>query len=101
MFKAVFDPGTQAIGVANGFPNPPFQIGHDVSCALRRERLGIGREVVIANVPALPKNDLAEITSLLLPIGEDAFKRPSVGVPDVARLVATSRHDWSGSPPHT
>jgi hypothetical protein len=101
VFKALFDPGTQAVGVANSFPKLPFQIGHDVPHALRRERLWIGREVVLANAPALPKDDLADVTSVLLAIGEDSFKRPSVGIPDVARLEATRRHDWSGSPPHT
>jgi hypothetical protein len=45
------------------------------------QRSRIGREVVVANTPALSKDDLADKTSVLFPIGEDAFKRSPVGVP--------------------
>ena len=82
MFEAVFAPGTQTVGVANRFPNVPLQIGHDVPGALRRQRLRIGREVVVADVPALPKDHLADEARVLLPIGEDPFKQPPVGVAD-------------------
>lgn len=78
IFKAVCDPGAQAVGVANRFPIIPFQIGHDVPGALRRERLRIGREVGVADVPARPKDHLADESRVLLPMGEETFKRPKV-----------------------
>jgi hypothetical protein len=82
VFKTIFDPGAQAIGVANRFVDLAFQIGHDIPGALRRKRLRVGREVVVANVPALPKDEFSDKTRALLPVGEDPFKRPPIGVAD-------------------
>ncbi len=42
--------------------------------------MGIGREVIVANTPALPKDDLTDGAGLAVSIGEDAFKRSPVRV---------------------
>lgn len=80
VFKTVFDPGPQSIGIAHRFLNLALQIGHDIPGALGWKRFGIGGEVVVANPPALPKDDLPNITGLVFPIGEGALKGASVGV---------------------
>ncbi len=60
------------------------------------QRVGIGREVVDA--PALPKDDLADVPRVLLPVGEDAFKRSPVGVADALvwrqpdAMIGTNRY---------
>ncbi len=78
----VFEP----IGVAGRFPNAVLQFAHEVPGALQRQRLGIGREMIITNMPGLPKDDFTDVAGVVIPIGEDAFLRPPVCV----------AHAWPG-----
>ena len=80
MFETVFDPGAQSVQVADRFLDLALHIGHKVPGALRRQGLGISGEVIEANPSALPKDDLSNITGLLLPVGEDPFKRTPVRI---------------------
>ena len=65
------------------------------------QRLGIGREVIIANPSTLSKDDLADVAGLMIPIGEDAFKRARDSCSARVGLAATRRRGWNESPPRT
>jgi hypothetical protein len=99
VFETVFNPGAQAIGIADRFLDLPVQISHDVPGALRRQRPLICREVVVANPAALSKDDLADVPGLVIPVGEDALKRSEVSCSARVGLTATRRHGWNESPP--
>ena len=90
---AVFDPGSQAVGVVDRCANVPLQIGHDVPGTLRGERLVIGREMIVPNPATLPKDEFANVASLSVFIRENALKGSKVSCIAHAGLGASRRHD--------
>jgi site-specific DNA recombinase len=76
-----FYPGAQPEGVADRLLDFPGQVGHQVPGRLRRQRLGIGGDLVVAHSMALAVDGLANEALFGAPVGEHPLKRAPAGLP--------------------